>query len=196
MLNKSDWITFIATGLPILCAAVLGIAIRTHPVEEQYWPSDQVEYLEEKSELWLAAVRKSPDLFIQQSFNRLAAAFFMYSPVALSEHNFPRILAMNRIWNAMPLVCILVALFWKNLVFSPKLTIAFWIWVLGLLPYVLISYYDRYSWPLLPMQVVIVSEVLSTIWFCTFGANRYAPPVNHEHSSSLHPLVPTHRSSN
>lgn len=34
--------------------------------------------------------------------------------------------------------------------------IAIAIWVLAMVPYCLISYYERYSWPMFPMQVLIV----------------------------------------
>ena len=100
--------------------------------------------------------------------NRFIAAFVWYQPVSLNEYGTWYITG-KRVWTLTLLACIFVILAGKKPI-PPAVTDAVLIHAVFLLPYVLVSYYDRYFWSTLPMQFIIIGYVSIQ---CRDACNRH-----------------------
>ena len=77
---------------------------------------------------------------------------------------------MSRIWKMVASTCMIFAIVFRcRDHYAVTTAVAFWL--LMMLPYVLISYYERYAWPSLPLQTIVVSAVFSKAFV------RFATPI-------------------
>ncbi|MCI0684534.1 MAG: hypothetical protein L0Y71_20675 [Gemmataceae bacterium] len=126
----------------------------------RYRKLGEMEYLDEKWEIFAKAVRDNPMDFVERVANRFFAATLEYSPFSPNEErNNGRIFFISQLVYPLPFLSLLLLL-----VLSPwrPLSSAQWI-VIGvylsyLLPYIIISYYDRYKFP------VLAAEILMMVW--------------------------------
>ena len=115
-------------------------------------------YLDRKWEQFRQAVRADPADYGRRVADRFLAVTVWYEPFdRASEARRPRALWLSRLTYPFPFLAVLL------LVFSAArepLHRAQWVviavYVLYLLPYVSISYYDRYAMPLLGVKVLLV----------------------------------------
>jgi len=134
---------------------------RTHPAlrpygseAENYVRLGEYEFLKLKRGIWWNRLRADPNRFVNNTANRFVAALLWYQPTSLYEH--PKVVAINRCWKLLPIISLMLILFDYTQPIPNWVYTAVSLWLLVLLPYSIVSYYDRYSWPTMPMQVIIV----------------------------------------
>ncbi len=152
------------------CVAPDGIlnaqVFRTHPynvdAEErgQYRQLGEMGYVDRKWELFRGAVQAHPADFAERVANRFFAATLEYVPYHVREQSQrPWTYWLSQAVYPLPFLSLLVLLFttpWR------PLTTCQWI-VIGtyasyLLPYVVVSYYDRYKYPM------VLAEIMMIVW--------------------------------
>jgi hypothetical protein len=139
---------------------------RNHPYgnrQERYQYEDDGEsvYLDGKRAQFVSAFRAKPGDFAVRVWNRFAAAVVLYVP--MDDPASPRPFSF---WRTLPQLCqplpLLAAVV---LLISPRRlhryeAAALYIFVIWLLPYVIVSYYDRYGFPLLPVRVFLCAAAI------------------------------------
>jgi hypothetical protein len=126
---------------------------------EEYRALGEIAFLERKSEQFWEAVCSDPVEFLDRAANRFLGATVWY--VAFDRDNEPRqrpwTYLAARLTHPLPFLGFLVLIFlslWKPL--HPMLWSVIGIYGLYLLPYAVVSYYDRYAFPLLGVKVLLV----------------------------------------
>ncbi len=145
-------------------------ALRIHPYVtqsgnelERVKQMGEIDYVREKRELALQAIREDPFDFVERIANRIAAAFLWYLPHRMSEYGRPWQLWMDRLLVILPTLSAIYLFAWSRRPVDPAVRIALALWLLLLAPYLIVSYYDRYALPALPMQMVVVSAALGRL---------------------------------
>ena len=142
----------------------------THPYgsagreRQEYKSAGEITFLEHKSKQFWEAVWADPRDFGQRVIDRFLGATVWYQPFKRDEESKrPVVFWLSRLTLPMPFLGLLVLI--GSAIFV-RLPAAQWIvmgvYVLYLLPYVGVSYYERYAIPLLGVKVLLV------IW----GADR------------------------
>jgi hypothetical protein len=124
----------------------------------EYRTLGEIAYLERKREQFWQAVRADPVEFLDRVASRVLAATLWYVPFnRATEAKQPGFLWLNRLTHPLPFLGLLVLLFSAA---SRPLHRTQWLviglYVFHLLPYVLVSYYDRYAGPLLAAKALLV----------------------------------------
>ena len=142
---------------------------RSHPYgnrQERYQYEDdgEAKYLDGKREQFLSAFRAKPGDFAVRVWNRFAAAAVLY--VHMDDHGSNRPFSF---WRTLPQLCqplpLLAAVV---LLVSPRRlhryeAAALCVFAVWLLPYVIVSYYDRYGFPLLPVRVFLCAAAIDRL---------------------------------
>jgi hypothetical protein len=136
----------------------------THPwgknnkAQRDYRRMGEMAFLKQRQEEFLKAVEKDPMNFIRRVGERFLAVTLVYEPYEPQRENeFPE--ALNATYATHPLpflgwLWLLVAYARFGLTRVEK--IVFWVYPAYLLPYVLISYYNRYEFPLLTVKWILI----------------------------------------
>jgi hypothetical protein len=130
---------------------------RTGTELEQVRELGEAEYVREKRRLAFQAIANDPLEFAERVAQRVWAAFVWYEPYRLREYNQPWKLRFRRMLVILPTLCAIYLFVWRRHKVEPAIQLAVAIMLLMLLPYLPVSYYDRYSLPTLPMQLLIVT---------------------------------------
>ncbi len=149
----------------------------THPwgtnnfERQDYQRLGEMAFLDARRDQFLESVAKDPFDFADRVANRFFAATLWYMPFDAREgYRQPVFFWITRIVFPLPFLAVLFLLLtapWK------PLTSAHWtgigIYFTYLMPYVVVSYYDRYKAPLLAIEVVLVLWALDRLlrWFAT-----------------------------
>jgi hypothetical protein len=132
----------------------------THrPEGRAYREMGEMAYLDKKSEEFREAVAAAPLDFLDRVADRFLAATLWFVPFQREqESQRPWAVWLCRLAHPLPLVAL--ALLIGSHIAGPRLAGAQWLvigaYLLCLLPYVAISYYDRYAFPLLGMKALLV----------------------------------------
>jgi hypothetical protein len=137
---------------------------------QQYKALGEMAFLDQKRELFWEAVLADPLDFLDRVACRALGATVVYMPsdrVAMARR--PWVLWTSRILHPLPFLAFLVLL---ATAFEQRTQAAQWIvmgaFVLYLVPYIAVSYYDRYALPLLAVKVLLVfwaaDRLLSLVW--------------------------------
>jgi hypothetical protein len=137
---------------------------RVHPYvsagreRQEYKALGEVAFLEWKREQFRQAVQADPVDFLARVAVRFLGATLWYEPFdRASEARRPWALWLNRLVHPLPFLAVLVLLvtgFRERLDWTQWAVI--WVYLLYLVPYIGISYYDRYALPLLGTKVLLV----------------------------------------
>ncbi len=120
---------------------------------ELYKNLGEKEYLKGYEKKFKQNIIKEPQLFIGKVFRRLLATTLVYYPY--NQEYEARCLVWRSFVHALPFCfMLLIILFQKNKNYYFGCTV--FIYVSFLIPYILISYYIRYSIPLVPLQSLFV----------------------------------------
>src|SRR5207249_1741185 len=115
-------------------------------------------YLERKGQQFRQAVLADPLDFLQRMGSRFLGATLWYVPfVRAQELDRPWMIWMSRLIHPLPFLAMLFLIFsdiWDRLRREQWLIVG--VYLLYLLPYVVISYYDRYAVPLLGVKLLLV----------------------------------------
>jgi hypothetical protein len=120
---------------------------------ELYKNLGEKEFLEKYEKKFKQKITKEPQLFIGKVFRRFLATTLVYYPY--NQKYESRLLVWRSFVHALPFCfLLLLILFQKNI--NCHLGCAFFIYIFFLAPYILISYYIRYSIPLVPLQALFI----------------------------------------
>jgi hypothetical protein len=128
------------------------------PERQEYKRLGEMGFLDHKKQIFWEAVQKDPLDFLDRVASRFLGATLWYEPLDRQDaHRRPWVLWFNRITHPLPFLAILVLVFTAAVRPLPR---AMWI-VIGLyfiylLPYIAVSYYERYAMPLLGVKVILV----------------------------------------
>jgi hypothetical protein len=166
--------------------------IGSHPYQSagrerrEYRALGEAALMDRKWRQFCQAVAADPLDFGRRVADRLLAATLWYVPFDRAlEAKRPWLLWLRRLAHALPLVGLLtlaVASAWRPLSAAEWVVIG--AYLLYLLPYVVVSYYERYAAPLLGVKVLLVAWGADR-WLACFS--RPFPRGRHE-PSAVHPL--------
>jgi hypothetical protein len=120
----------------------------------EYTSLGEREYLKQKGRLVLADICERPFKFLDRIKNRMIAVFLLYSPYYDAEAAYPYILLARSLAYPLPFLGAVIALTRRNYETGVRLTALMYFTVL--LPYALISYYNRYSLPIITLKMALV----------------------------------------
>jgi hypothetical protein len=128
------------------------------PERHAYKEMGEMAFLDRKSELFWKAVRENPEDFADRVATRFLAATLWYTPFDRTEGNWrPKTFLWARVVHPLPFLALIVLVFtgiWKPLhLFQWTVT---GVYLIYLLPYIGISYYDRYAAPLYAVKVLLI----------------------------------------
>ncbi len=132
---------------------------------KRYEELGEIAFIEEKGEIAKRSIYDNPSEFATRIANRWAAACIYYTVMGpageLPGGGWP--IFWKRIVFPLPAISVFVILAMRRMPFEAELWSAIAIWFFTLLPYILISYYDRYSTPLVGMKMLIVIFGVNTL---------------------------------
>jgi hypothetical protein len=135
------------------------------PQRKQYALVGETAFIAEKAALGIQAIQQAPWSFVERMLNRVAAATFYYVP--FSEYDVRQgdgwPLFLKRLVFPVPLLSILVILAFRSVPIPIQISLAIGILCLSLLPYMMVSYYERYAMPLICMKMLIVVHALQLV---------------------------------
>ncbi|MBN9518095.1 hypothetical protein J0H58_06195 [bacterium] len=151
----------------------------THPwrtpgaERDRYIEVGEMAFLDEKRVIFLAAFRRAPDDFAVRVWNRLAAATVVYMPFSkteLAKQTEAQVL-FSDVVHPLPFLALVV------LVVAPRRPHRYeWAaactYVAWLLPYVVVSYYGRYGFPLLGVKAFLCAAAADRILTGLRGGRR------------------------
>src|SRR5439155_12040586 len=125
---------------------------------QDYKTLGETGYLDQRWHQFWSAVQADPRTFFERTAHRFAAATFWYEPFDRAESaERPLVCWLGRLIHPLPFLGMLVLVctaFRVRLHKTQWIVIAIYCWYL--LPYVAISYYDRYAAPLLGLKALLV----------------------------------------
>jgi len=128
------------------------------PERRAYKQLGEMAYLDRKWDLFREAFNADPLNFCKRVTDRLLAATLVYTPFDAAEKTrHPWQFWLYRITYPLPFLCLLLLLAttpWRPL--APEQWIVIGAYLLYLFPYVIISYYDRYKFPVLGAEAALV----------------------------------------
>jgi hypothetical protein len=144
---------------------------------QEYKRLGEATYLDRKSEQFWRAVQADPLDFIDRLSNRFLAATVWYAPFYPgSEIGKPLIFWARRIAYPLPFLAMLFLLWSAN---REQLAWPQWavigVYLLYLLPYIVASYYERYTAPLVGVKVLLLvwaADRLLAMWPLTPAGNE------------------------
>jgi hypothetical protein len=129
-----------------------------HRERQEYNRLGEAAYMDHKRQQLWEAVRADPLDFLDRVAGRFLGATLWYVPFNKDESaKRPWVFWMSRLTHPLPFLAMLVLLLaasWRPLHGAQWVVIG--VYVLYLLPYVVASYYERYTLPLLGVKVLLV----------------------------------------
>lgn len=116
----------------------------------------EVRFIEKHRDEVLAAIARAPIDFLDRVFNRWCAASVYYHAYRPNDERMVWPMRFKRVVFALPFLSILAIIALYNGPMEPPVAAALWLYSSILLPYVLISYYDRYAAPLIGLKMLLV----------------------------------------
>jgi hypothetical protein len=125
---------------------------------QEYKRVGEMAFLDQKRELFRQSVREDPLDFADRVASRFLGATLWYTPFnRADEARRPWILWWGRLTHPLPFLSLVVLAFTairERLHWFQWLVMG--VYVLYLLPYIVVSYYDRYTLPLLGVKALLV----------------------------------------
>jgi hypothetical protein len=154
-------------------ARTLGRSGGGRPDESQFVKMGESRYVHQFKKKSFERLSEDPDVYLRKLINRLLATTVYYHPYH-REHEHGWTLLLRRCVYPLPFVSLLLLLYLRAFRGHPLGDHgrgAVLIYAVFLLPYVVVTFYSRYSIPLAPMQVL----------FCYWAADRL---VDHRRSTA------------
>jgi hypothetical protein len=124
----------------------------------EYKEYGETVYMERKGQAFRDAVEADTQKYVDQIILRLTAATVWYVPFWPGEIEvLPPWVAFRRLIHPLPMLAMLflvVSSYWRSL--HPAQWMVIGVYVIYLLPFIAITYYDRYAAPLLAAKVLLV----------------------------------------
>jgi hypothetical protein len=122
-----------------------------------YKEKGEMAFVDEKRDLFWKSVSADPLDFADRVASRFLGATLWYVPFNREELRRPLMLWPARLTHPLPFLSLLVLVFagvWQRLHWYQWTVMG--VYMLYLLPYVAVSYYERYAMPLLGVKVLLV----------------------------------------
>ena len=103
----------------------------------------------------------------------VSGSVVVYQPSEWEKQQWPWILWLKYTAFAVPYVCLLTVMSLGKAPLEKELVAAMWIYGAYLLPYILISYYDRYAMPLLGIKMLLVVYGFDAVTRQELGDRRW-----------------------
>jgi len=141
---------------------------------KRYQEIGEIAFIEEKGSIAKKSIYDKPSDFATRIANRWAAACVYYTAMrpAGEQPGSGWPIFWKRIVFPLPAISVFFLLAMRRMPFEPELWSAIAIWFFTLLPYILISYYDRYATSLVGMKMLIVIFGVNTLVSSDF-VNRW-----------------------
>jgi hypothetical protein len=141
----------------------------------EYAQLGEMAYMDRKWEQFKDAVRANPGDFLQRIWNRLLEATLVYVPFnPEDERRRPDQTMYARLVYPLPFVCLIglvASAYWFPLGRAQWVVIA--VYLAYLMPYVAVSYYDRYKFPVMVTEIaLVVWGVERLVWWGGGGESR------------------------
>jgi hypothetical protein len=148
----------------------------------EYDALGEIAYLDRKAEQFRQAVRADPADFLNRVAARFMGATLWYAPFdPIQETRRPWIMGASRLTHPLPfLALMLLILFGIGDGLNRTQWIAIGVYLLYLMPYVFVSYYERYAFPLIGLKVMLV--LFAADRFCSLFKVKTS---THEHRHCL-----------
>jgi hypothetical protein len=148
-------------------------AMRLHPSSKdsprerrEFQELGETAYLDHKGQQFAGAVRADPEDFLDRVAGRFLGATLWYIPFdRAAEASRPWLLWLKRLTHPLPFLALVLLL--ATAVREPLSRtqgVVIGVYVLYLLPYVAVSYYDRYAAPLVVVQTLLVLWAADRVW--------------------------------
>ena len=131
------------------------------PEHAAYEARGEIAYLDDYRQRFLAYLGEEPLDYAAKVGNRLLAATVVYFPFDGNESGFS--LWLSYALHPLPFYGLVAMVLVEGGRLSPRKKLAILMYCTYLLPYVLISYYERYAMPLLGLQALFCSWGLDAI---------------------------------
>jgi hypothetical protein len=118
----------------------------------RYQALGEMEYLDRRRHEFIAELKKDPFRYLQKVWNRFLATTTVYYPLDRDESG-PE-LWLKTVTHPLPFWALVLLLGLDRKPWSPAKAAAYLCYGAYLLPYVLVSYYERYALPLLGVKVL------------------------------------------
>lgn len=128
-----------------------------------YLELGEIPFIDKHRDLVKAAIVAAPLDFLDRVVNRWTAACVYYHAYSPNDERMVWPMRFKRVVFALPFLSILVILFLQKAPLAPPLAAALGLYALVLLPYVLISYYERYAAPLIGMKMLLIVYGLDSL---------------------------------
>lgn len=125
------------------------------PQRARYREVGEIAFVAERWEPSLNSMTQKPLDFPVRVLKRCYAACVYYFPTVQADEYLAWPTRFKRLIFPIPLLSILVVVCFRSR-FEPALTAAVCIYIFGLLPYTVISYYERYAAPLVLAKMIVV----------------------------------------
>jgi len=129
-----------------------------NPERQEYARLGEMAYMDHKWEQFSEAVRANPTDFVERLWNRFLEATLVYVPFNTQDEN-------RRLWQTwysrliypLPFVCmvgLLATAPWHRL--SREQWIVIGVYIAYMAPYIVVSYYDRYKFPVMGLEAIML----------------------------------------
>jgi hypothetical protein len=134
----------------------------------EYLRLGEIGFLDRKWEQFCQSVATDPLDFADRVATRFLGATLWYKP--FQEQRQPWVIMLKRLTHPLPLLAFVFLLFtsiWKPLTWPQQTVLG--LYAVYLLPYIVISYYERYAQPLLGIKVLLVVWAAERLLSVTVG---------------------------
>lgn len=152
----------------LLQAKTFGTHPYVHPnkARREYKEKGEIAFLDEKRQIFIDAVLADPLDFGDRMVSRFLGSMVWYQSFDLGfERRHSWVMWLNRVVHPLPLLAVLVlaySAFWRPL--HPAMWAVIGIFLLYQIPYVIISYYERYAVPALGVKAILTFWLIDRVW--------------------------------
>lgn len=139
---------------------------KVHPFHAQnpeakiYDQLGEAKYLKVKRQEWAESVLSDPLNTVRLVINRCGAAFVWSQPYGQHERNRSWALSAKRVWTIAITLAVLRLI---TVSATPMVSSALWVGLLYLMPYLLISYYERYDMAVFPLRLFLLLSAIESL---------------------------------
>lgn len=133
----------------------------------RYLELGELAFIKEKGDVAKASIRENPQELAKRIINRGIAACVYYQPLVADDERMIGRMRFIRTYFPLPFISLLVIFAFRSCRYSVPLRATIVLYITYLMPYILISYYDRYAAPAFLFKAILILYAIDTL------ANRF-----------------------
>ncbi len=133
------------------------------PQRQRYLAVGELQFIDERWGAVVESIRTRPTSLLEKIINRWGAACLLYRDLAPEWEAGRWLTGIKRFLFPLPLRALLLLVLLRRPLRAPGLRAAISIYVLMLVPYIFVSYYDRYAAPLISVKAIIVLHAFAAL---------------------------------